>query len=209
MLLWLFGIKLTKKNSPSGKVMVMKVVRWYEETEENASLNSTSITMNSTKDNLLDVSITSNPTIDEKSAIENSMLTDVAYTNSRPLSPPHDLPPPPPDLAKPTTSSSSVLSHAASESQHQLISGTPASKSSINNGSTSSQSLLSQGTQKPQPSSSTSSYSGKTSTPKLARSGTLLDRLAVQIKVICWCFYYAVYVRFRSQWSIMDLGFTL
>ncbi|EPB79215.1 hypothetical protein ANCCEY_01742 [Ancylostoma ceylanicum] len=140
------------------------------EREENASLNSTSITMNSTKDNLLDVSITSNPTIDEKSAIENSMLTDVAYTNSRPLSPPHDLPPPPPDLAKPTTSSSSVLSHAASESQHQLISGTPASKSSINNGSTSSQSLLSQGTQKPQPSSSTSSYSGKTSTPKLARS---------------------------------------
>ncbi|RCN37615.1 hypothetical protein ANCCAN_16495 [Ancylostoma caninum] len=66
-----------------------------------------------------------------------------------------------------------MLSHGALENQQQLVGGTPASKSSLNNVSTSSHSQPSQGTQKPQPSSSTSSYSGRTSTPKLARSGTL------------------------------------
>ncbi|KJH44289.1 hypothetical protein DICVIV_09686 [Dictyocaulus viviparus] len=90
--------------------------------DDNLSLNSVSINLNSTKDNLLDLSITSNPTIDEKSAMENTILRDVVRPSVRPPSPPHDLPPPPPDLASPVQASTPSSSLRTTESQYHFSS---------------------------------------------------------------------------------------
>lgn len=47
--------------------------------DDTASLNSVSLSLNTTKDNVLDVSLTSNPTVDEKSAVESTMWVFTAY----------------------------------------------------------------------------------------------------------------------------------
>ncbi|KAK5985718.1 hypothetical protein GCK32_012476, partial [Trichostrongylus colubriformis] len=87
----------------------------YSFRDDSASLNSVSINLNSTKDHLLDLSLTSNPTADEPAAVESTMLKDINRPSSRPVSP-HDLPPPPPELA---TSSSRTFTSSSSSSKHE------------------------------------------------------------------------------------------